>query len=290
MARIATITDGAAQRPVLVDAERGVLPVDAVLPGFTGDAMAVLDPDTYEAATGAARRAGDDLFLTPEAVTFVAPYLRPRKLWGIGLNYVAHAGDLAESVPTEPASFMKGDHTIIGPNEPIVLPEQSERVTAEAEIGLVIGTYTRDVSEADALDHVWGVVPILDQTAEDILQRNPRFLTRSKNFPTFFSFGPELVPLDEVRAGFDALADIEVQTVHNGSVHRKNTVSNMAFPPEFLVSFHSRVMPLFPGDIISTGTPGAAVIADGDVVECRIPGIGTLSNPVVGNPQAGPAR
>jgi hypothetical protein len=100
----------------------------------------------------------------------------------------------------------------------------------------VIGKYCRNVPESAALDHVWGVVPILDQTAEDILQRNPRFLARSKNFPTFFSFGPELVPLAEVRS---ALPEIEVRTVHNGAVHRRNTVSNMTFSPEFLVSFHS---------------------------------------------------
>jgi 2-keto-4-pentenoate hydratase/2-oxohepta-3-ene-1,7-dioic acid hydratase in catechol pathway len=274
--RIATIAEGQVRRPVLVDAERGVIPVDVVLPEFSGDAMAVME--VHQAASMAAKQADDALFLDPDEVTFLAPYLSPRKIWGIGLNYVAHAGDLAESVPSEPASFIKGDHTIIGLDEPIVLPAQGERVTAEAEIGLVIGRYCRNVSEAEALDYVWGVVPILDQTAEDILQRNPRFLTRSKNFPTFFSFGPQLVPLDDVRS---SLAQIEVRTVHNGTVQRRNTVSNMAFSPEFLVSFHSQVMPLFPGDIISTGTPGAVVVTSGDVVECRIPGVGSLSNPVV---------
>lgn len=253
--------------------------MDVALPGFPGDAMAALEPATYQAAVTAARQLDDSLFVDTDEVRFVAPYLSPRKIWGIGLNYVDHAGDLAETVPDEPASFIKGDHTIIGPDEPIVLPAQSERVTAEAELGLVIGRHCRDVSEADALDHVWGVVPLLDQTAEDILRRNPRFLTRSKNFPTFFSFGPHLVPLDEVRAD---LARLEVRTVHNGSVGRRNTVSNMTFSPEFLVSFHSKVMPLFPGDIIATGTPGAVAVADSDVVECRIPGVGSLRNPVDG--------
>ncbi|WP_330276072.1 fumarylacetoacetate hydrolase family protein [Lentzea sp. NBC_00516] len=276
--RIATIAEGTARRPVLVDAERGVIPADVALPGFSGDAMALLDPFTWQTALTAAAQTDDALFLPANEVTFVAPYLSPRKIWGIGLNYVDHAGDLAESVPDEPASFIKGDHTIIGPGEPIVLPHQSTRVTAEAELGLVIGRYCRTVPESEALDHLWGVVPILDQTAEDVLRRNPRFLTRAKNFPTFFSFGPHLVPLDEIPF---PLAQIEVQTVHNGSVHRHNTVSHMTFSPEFLVSFHSQVMPLFPGDIISTGTPGAVVVAGGDVVECRIPGIGSLSNPVV---------
>jgi 2-keto-4-pentenoate hydratase/2-oxohepta-3-ene-1,7-dioic acid hydratase in catechol pathway len=102
---------------------------------------------------------------------------------------VDHASDLAERIPTEPASFMKGDHTIIGPGDPIPVPSQSNRTTAEAELGLVIGRECYQVEEDVALDYVAGVCPVLDQTAEDILERNPRFLTRSKNFPGFFSFG-----------------------------------------------------------------------------------------------------
>jgi 2-keto-4-pentenoate hydratase/2-oxohepta-3-ene-1,7-dioic acid hydratase in catechol pathway len=113
-------------------------------------------------------------------------------------------------------------------------------------------------------------------TAEDILQRNPRFLTRAKNFDTFFSFGPELITPDEV---LDVMR-LQVGTWKNGSLHRENLVANMAFPPHYLVAFHSNVMTLYPGDIISTGTPGAVVIEAGDMAECRIHGLGTLSNPV----------
>jgi 2-keto-4-pentenoate hydratase/2-oxohepta-3-ene-1,7-dioic acid hydratase in catechol pathway len=124
-------------------------------------------------------------------------------------------------------------------------------------------------------------VPVLDQTAEDILQRNPRFLTRSKNFPGFFSFGPEIVPLADAVAHAGSVEDIEVSTVVNDRERRTNTVSHMRFSPAFLVSFHSHVMPLQPGDIISPGTPGALHVRPGDVVECRIPGVGTLRNDVV---------
>ena len=212
---------------------------------------------------------------------FGAPYRRPRKIWGIGLNYVEHAADLTESTPDEPASFLKGDHTIIGPDEPIPVPPQSRRTTAEAELGLVIGRYCRNVEPEEALDHLAGVVPVLDQTAEDILQRNPRFLTRAKNFPGFFAFGPCIVPLAEAVAPAGSLEDIEVSTVINGAVHRSNRVSRMRFDPAFLVSFHSKVMPLFPGDIISPGTPGAVHVRPGDVVECRVPGVGILRNPVI---------
>src|SRR5215207_3840533 len=205
-------------------------------------------------------------------------YRRPRKIWGIGLNYVEHAGDLSETAPSEePASFMRPDTTIIGPGDEIVLPPQSERVTAEAELALIVGREAKDVSEEEAPRFVAGFTTVLDMTAEDILRRNPRYLTRSKSFDTFFSFGPELVTPDEIE-DVDAL---EVATVLNGEVHRSNTVSNMTFSPWWLVSFHSRVMTLLPGDVISTGTPGVVIIQDGDVAECCITGFEPLSNSVV---------
>jgi len=205
-------------------------------------------------------------------------YRRPRKIWGIGLNYVEHAGDLSETAPSEePASFMRPDTTIIGPGEEVVLPAQSERVTAEGELALVIGREAKNVSEEEAPFVVAGLTTVLDMTAEDILRKNPRYLTRAKSFDTFFSFGPQLVTLDEV----GEMEDLTVATVLNGEVKRENVVSNMTFSPWFLVSFHSKVMTLLPGDIISTGTPGAVQIRDGDVVECRITGLEPLSNPVV---------
>lgn len=216
------------------------------------------------------------------SMKFLAPYLHPGLIWGIGLNYLAHAADLAAVAPgDEPASFIKGDHTIIGEGEQIIIPTQSERTTAEAELGIVIGKYCRNVSEADALDYLYGVVPILDQTAEDILLKNPRFLTRSKNFPTFFSFGPAITTMDEVNNLYPDFSKISVATVINGEIHRENTVSNMTFNPAYLISFHSKVMPLYPGDIISTGTPGAVHINHGDLVECNIAHIGKLVNPVI---------
>lgn len=213
-------------------------------------------------------------------VYYAPPYRTPQKLWGIGLNYVEHAADLSEVAPNaEPASFMKPATTIIGAGEAILLPPQSERVTAEAELGVIIGRECRNVSEGAALEYVAGFVPVIDMTAEDILARNPRYLTRSKSFDTFFSFGPQVVTVDEALSGRE-LGEVLVETRVNAETHRRNVVSNMTFSPEFLVAFHSRVMTLSPGDIISTGTPGAAVIRDGDVASCRISGFETLSNPV----------
>jgi 2-keto-4-pentenoate hydratase/2-oxohepta-3-ene-1,7-dioic acid hydratase in catechol pathway len=278
---LATIAENDRETAVLVDPDRGVVPAVRVADWAEGDLLSVIRSGRVAELVGAAKDVPDSEFRAREDVRFTAPYRRPRLIWGIGLNYMDHAADLAESVPEEPASFIKGDHTIIGPGDPIPLPVQSERTTSEAEMGIVIGSYCRDVSEEDALDHVLGVVPVLDQTAEDILQRNPRFLTRCKNFPGFFSFGPEIVPLGEVVAAVGSLADVEVSTVVNGSETRTNTVAHMRFSPAYLVSFHSKVMPLYPGDIISPGTPGAIRVKPGDVAECRIPGVGTLVNPVV---------
>ncbi len=205
-------------------------------------------------------------------------YRHPRKIWGIGLNYVEHAGDLSEAAPSgEPASFMKPDTTVIGPGEAIRLPRQSERVTGEAELGVVIGREARNVPEEEVLSVVAGFTTVVDMTAEDILQRNPRYLTRAKSFDTFFSFGPELVTPDEV----GEIEALRVTTALNGEPVRTNVVRNMTFSPLWLVAFHSEVMTLLPGDVISTGTPGAVVIRDGDVVSCRIDGFEQLSNPVV---------
>lgn len=267
------------EKAAVVHPRRGLARVSDLLPGFDGDLLEVLTGDLLGMLDAAAEAADDAVFSNPDDATYGAPYRHPRLLWGIGLNYVEHAADLSEGVPEEPASFIKGDHTVIGPGEAIPIPVQSGRTTTEAEVAVVIGRYCRDVEPADALDYVAGLVPVLDQTAEDILQRNPRFLTRSKNFPGFFSFGPRIVPLAEA-VGDGTIADLEVHTVVNGEVRRSNTVSHMRYDPAYLVSFHSKVMPLYPGDIISTGTPGAIHVTPGDTAECRVSGVGVLSNPV----------
>jgi 2-keto-4-pentenoate hydratase/2-oxohepta-3-ene-1,7-dioic acid hydratase in catechol pathway len=207
----------------------------------------------------------------------------PGKVLGIGLNYRAHAADLGEESPRRsPVSFFKAAHTWVGEGEPIVVPAGIGRVTAEAELGLVIGRPCRRVGVEQALSYVAGICAVLDQTAEEVLLENPRYLSRTKNYPTFFSFGPSIVPFDQAldRVG-GSLADLEVATIVNGQVHCSNIVAGMVFSPEELISHLSHVMPLDPGDIISTGTPGAVPIAPGDEVACRLTGVMTLTNPVV---------
>ena len=211
-----------------------------------------------------------------EEADFGPLYRHPRKIWAIGLNYMEHAADISAEIPEEPASFTKPDTAIIGPGDYIEIPPQSEETHAEAELGIVIGKQCKNVEREDWLSVVAGFITSLDMTAMDILLRNLRYLTRAKSFDTFFAFGPQLLTPDEI----ENLSALRISTVLNGEVRASNVVANMAYPPDFLVSFHSKAMTLCPGDIIITGTPGGVPISDGDVMECRIDGFESLMNPV----------
>lgn len=234
--------------------------------------------DWYRAG-GKAAVEGLVAYAIPKVDAQYAPlYRQPRKIWGIGLNYVDHAGDLAEKAPTVyPGTFPKYDTTIIGPNDTINIPVQSHKTTAEGELGVIFGKKCKDVEEKDWLSVVAGFTTIIDMTAEDILRINPRYLTHAKNFDTFFSFGPELVTPDEV----EDVMTLKVATVLNGEIYAQNVVSNMTFTPPYLVSFQSKVATMLPGDVISTGTPRAVHIQHGDVAEVWIDGFEPLKNPVV---------
>ena len=230
--------------------------------------------------------------IVPKADVVYAPlYRNPKRIFGIGLNYVDHAGDIGSAAPQGfPGSFFKMADTLIGPGDEIHLPtlKEAQKTTAEAELGVIMGKDCRDVSEENWLDAVVGYTTILDMTEESILKGNdfvkgnPRYLCIVKNFPTFFSFGPELVTPDEVP---DVLK-LNVQSVHNGEVYAENVVSNMTHRPARLVSLHSSIQGWYAGDILSTGTPRAFHIQDGDIAECRIQGpdgfeMEPLKNPVV---------
>ena len=213
-----------------------------------------------------------------EQARFAPLYRNPGKIWGIGLNYREHAADLSEQAPKEePASFMKPDTAIVGHGDPVRIPVQSLRTTGEAEFAVIIGKRCRELARKAWLDAVAGFTTAIDMTAEDILRKNPRYLTRAKSFDTFFSFGPVFLTPDEI----PEVKDLNVATVINGKVHARNAVANMTFTPDALVSFHSKGMTWLPGDILSTGTPGAVPLQEGDRIECRIDGFEPLVNPVV---------
>ena len=269
---LARTADG---RPLLGDSS-GFVPLSAADPGLerVRDALSLAAAGTLPDVAGATvdRRPA-------ESITFGPPLSSFGKLWGIGLNYEEHAGDLDEERPEEPASFMKPKSALTGPGGPIRLPDRSrtERVTAEAELAVVVGRTCRNVENVESVsDVIAGYLPVIDMTAEDILQRNPRFLTRAKSFDTFLVVGPAIAVPDE---GFE-LADLTVRTVRNGSVVAENGIENTLFSPHEIVSFHSGVATLAPGDLFSTGTPGAGVIEPGDSVRAEVEPIGHVEAPV----------
>ena len=220
-----------------------------------------------------------------DALEYAPLYRNPERIFGIGLNYVDHAGDLGENAPVGfPGSFYKPASCIIGPGDDIQIPAlpQAEKTTAEAELGIIIGKPCKFIDEADWADYIVGYTTILDMTEESILRQNPRFLTLVKGFDTFFSFGPELITPDEV----EDVLQLEVQSVLNGEIHAKNIVANMTHKPARLVSLVSQMQGWKAGDILSTGTPRAFHIQDGDRAECRIFGpngfeMKPLINPVI---------
>jgi len=280
---------------------KGVLPVAAVNAAkgtaWKSDMMSLIQAGEIPAMTdwyntgGRAELEGMAGLIPWEEVVCAPLYRDPKRIFGIGLNYVDHAGDIGAAAPTGfPGSFFKMADTLIGPGDEIRLPKlkEAQKTTAEAELGIIMGKDCRDVSEENWQDAIVGYTTILDMTEESILKGNdyvsgnPRYLTIVKNFPTFFSFGPELVTPDEVP---DVLA-LEVQSVRNGEVYARNVVANMTHRPARLVSLHSSIQGWYAGDVLSTGTPRAFHIQDGDIAECRIVGpdgfeMAPLVNPVV---------
>lgn len=256
--------------PLLGDAE-GFVPLSSVHPGL-GSVREAL-PRAAAGTLGDPADAPADR-VSREDLSFGPPLASFGKLWGIGLNYEEHAGDLDEQRPEEPASFMKPNTALAGPGGPIRLPptDRSERVTTEAELGVVMGRTCHGIETPAVDDVVAGYLPVIDMTAEDVLQRNPRFLTRAKSFDTFLIPGPTIA----VPEGSPDLSSLSVRTEVNGETRAENRIENMLFPPAEIVAFHADVMTLEPGDLFSTGTPGAAPIEPGDEVRAIVESIGSV--------------
>ncbi|MFC5468001.1 fumarylacetoacetate hydrolase family protein [Cohnella suwonensis] len=283
--RIASIKIDGAEKAAIVAGD-GLVLIETVNAAqnkiWSGDLLGLLANGELTELNAWYRNAGRSILDQLEAIPFgsarYAPLFRqPPKIWGIGANYIAKAEQMAVTPPDgEPICFMKPATSLIGPGDAIILPEQSNRVTAEAEIGIVIGATCKHVSEADAMNVIAGFAPTLDMTAQDIHARNPRFLGRAKCFDTFFSFGPHLVTPDECPVG----EQWTVETVLNGKSAYKSDSTNMIYSIPFIVSYFSRMMTLQPGDVIMTGTPGSVPLSPNDIVECRIGGFEPLRNPV----------
>jgi 2-keto-4-pentenoate hydratase/2-oxohepta-3-ene-1,7-dioic acid hydratase in catechol pathway len=169
----------------------------------------------------------------------------------IGLNYSDHAEETGNPIPSEPIVFMKATSAINGPNDPIVIPRNSNKTDWEVELGVVIGREARYVSEADALDHVAGYC-----TAHDVSERYFQLetggnWTKGKSCDTFGPFGPWLVTRDEVPDPQNLSMWLDV----DGHRYQNGTTGKMIFGVAYIVHYLSQIMSLQPGDLIATGTP-----------------------------------
>lgn len=215
-----------------------------------------------------------------EGARLAAPFV-PGKLICLGRNYALHAAESGFDVPKEPIIFLKSSSCVIGQDEDIVYPPFVGRLDPEVELAVVIGRTCKNVKKADAYDYVFGYCVMNDVTARDmqeadIAEKNPWF--RSKSLDTFGPMGPWIVTRDEV--GDPGKLELELRV--NGQTRQKDTTAHMIFDVPTLIQFISGLMTLYPGDVISTGTPhGIAPLAVGDVVEAEVSGVGILRNRVI---------
>lgn len=213
------------------------------------------------------------------------PAVFPSKILAIGRNYADHAIEGGAAPPAAPLLFNKLPNSLSAHNAPIVLPQISQKVDYEAELAVVIGRKAKRVSEAQALDHVFGFSLINDVSARD-LQFGDGQWTRGKGLDTFAPLGPFITTRDEIR---DVQA-LKIEGRLNGEVMQSSNTGKMIFKVAYLVSYLSQGLTLEPGDVIATGTPeGVGFFRDppvllkaGDVFEVEIEGLGTLRNPVIG--------
>lgn len=219
-----------------------------------------------------------------EAV-LLAP-VRPGKILAAAVNYPSHVQSSRrmlqqEQPPSVPQLFLKPASSIIGPQEPIVLPAGAGRVDYEGELVAVIGRPCRGVSPEEALSYVFGYTCGNDVSAR-YWQRDDLQWWRAKGSDTFSPIGPVIA------TGLDPGA-LELATRLNGQVVQRASTGEMVFSTAQLISFISRAMTLEPGDLVFTGTPGeTGRLSPGDVVEVEVQGIGVLRNPVVAQEEAAP--
>ncbi len=207
-------------------------------------------------------------------VRLLSPVIPRSKVIGIGRNYAEHAAELGNDVPAEPLVFLKPNTSVIGPDDPIVLPPYSREVHHEAELAVVISRMCKYVPVEKADDVIFGYTVANDVTARDVQKTDGQW-TRAKGFDTSCPLGPFLaMDLD--------VSDLAVRARVDGELRQDGRTSQMIFSVPELISYVSGIFTLLPGDIILTGTPaGVGPIEAGQRVEIEVEGIGTLSNPVV---------
>lgn len=209
-----------------------------------------------------------------EDVRLLAPVIPRSKIIGIGRNYADHAAEMGTEVPDEPLMFLIPNTAVVGPGDPVVIPEQTHEVSYEGELAVVIGRMCKDIAPEEVRAVVYGYTCANDVTARD-LQRSDGQWARAKGFDTFAPLGPW------IESDLDP-SDLSIVTRVDGEVVQDGTTADMVHGVAALVSYASRAFTLLPGDVILTGTPaGVGPVVAGQRVEVEVEGIGVLDNPFV---------
>jgi len=213
------------------------------------------------------------------------PITDPGKIVCVGLNYADHAREGGHEIPTYPALFMRTATSLIGPDDPIIVPNCSEQLDYEAELAIVIGKRCRHVSKDAADEVIFGYTAFNDGSIREY-QRLSAQWTAGKNFDDTGPLGPSIVTRDKLPKGASGLT---IQSRLNDEVMQSSNTDQMIFDTYRIIEILTEFMTLEPGDIIATGTPSGVGHArrpqvwmrPGDRIEVEIEGIGVLSNPVV---------
>jgi 2,4-didehydro-3-deoxy-L-rhamnonate hydrolase len=262
-----------AEKPALVDADGTVRDLSGVIADITAETT------RPEALKRLAAVDASKLPVVSSPGRIAPPWAGMGKFICIGLNYSDHAAETGSPIPKEPIIFMKPTSAIVGCNDPIVLPQGSKKSDWEVELGVVIGETARYVDEADALRHVAGYCVVNDVSEREYQMERGGTWDKGKGCDTFGPVGPWLVTADEVRDPQALPMWLDV----NGERRQNGSTATMIFGVAALVAYCSRFMTLWPGDLISTGTPpGVALgmkpapvfLKPGDEMRLGIEGLG----------------
>lgn len=250
-------------------------------PDYPGDLLNLLRQGP-EALARAGRILAGAPILDGDRITFLPPLEAPGKIICVGLNYVDHSHESGFEPPAYPTLFGRFSSSLIGHRGAMLRPAVSTQLDYEGELAAIIGKSAKNITQAEALDHVAGYSIFNDGSIRDYQFKAPQW-TAGKNFDGTGAFGPYFVTADELPAGCEGL---KLETRLNGRVVQSAWIQDMVFSVSSLVSILSEVMTLAPGDVIVTGTPAGVGLArkpplfmkDGDVCEVEIEKVGTLTN------------
>jgi len=267
------------EKPGLLDSTGAIRDLSGVVPDIAGD---VLLPDSLATL----RKVDPASLPRVDGTPRIGPCVgRVGKFIAIGLNYSDHAAESGMAVPREPIVFMKATSCIVGPNDNLEIPRGSLKTDWEVEMGVVIGTPAKYVTEQAALSHVAGYCTVHDVSERAYQLEGTGQWTKGKSADTFGPIGPWLVTADEVADCGNLNLWLEV----DGHRYQAGTTKTLIFGVQYLVSYLSRFMSLQPGDIISTGTPPGVghgkkppvYLREGNVVRLGVEGLGEQQQRVV---------